>query len=351
MTIEQDPELQDELATDEGVPLPGVVVASPLMKRLYHTAARLGSSDIAVLVTGETGSGKEHVAQAIHAGSKRSRAKMVTLNCAALNANLVESQLFGHTAGAFSGAVRAQPGLVEAASGSTLFLDEIGELPLPAQAKLLRVLQSQHVRRVGATDEQPVDIRVVAATNRNLTAEVAAGSFRMDLYYRLAAATLHVPPLRDRPEEVLPLASAFVALMSRGTGRTPLALSAGAERLFTSYLWPGNVRELRNVVQYLVATTPGDEISEDDARARLRVESLQASYAVESTREPERPADFRPLHEEIRELEVLRIRQALHVTNGNQTHAARLLQVPIRTMCEKVKKYKLLNAAKYNGNV
>ena len=177
-------------AADQIDPPTGVVVVHPTMKQVYRMAARLGSADIAVLVMGETGSGKEHVAEAIHQASRRARAEMITLNCAALNANLIESQLFGHTAGAFSGATRAQPGLVEAASGSTLFLDEVGELPLEAQAKLLRVLQAQQVRRLGAIEEQPVDIRVVAATNRDLTEEVEAGSFRADLYYRLAAASL-----------------------------------------------------------------------------------------------------------------------------------------------------------------
>ena len=238
---------------------PGVVVAHATMKQVYRMAARLGRADIAVLVTGETGTGKEHVAEAIHQASRRRRAGMVTLNCAALNTGLIESQLFGHTAGAFSGALRAQPGLIEAASESTLFLDEVGELAPNAQAKLLRVLQSQHVRRLGAVHEQPVNVRIVAATNRDLTGEVEAGAFRADLYYRLAASTLWVPPLRERMEDIVPLTEHFLMSAAREMGRTTPKLSDDALEVLRFHAWPGNVRELRNVIHYLVATVPDDQ--------------------------------------------------------------------------------------------
>jgi len=222
---------------------------SPAMHRLRQVIAEVARTDVTVLIQGESGTGKELVAQAIYAGSPRHAEALVPVDCCTLQEALFESELFGHERGAFTGADRRKTGLIEVASGGTLFLDELGEAGPAVQAKLLRVIETGRFRRVGATHDQRVDVRIVAATNRDLLARVADGHFRSDLYYRLSTFTIDVPPLRERAEDVVDLARHFIALRCQARGIAAKALSAEASSRLQEYAWPGNVRELRNVVE------------------------------------------------------------------------------------------------------
>ena len=239
------------------------------MRALRDRIALAASANAAVLVQGERGTGKELVARAIHDGSRRAKGPLEKLNCAAVPAELIESELFGHEAGAFTGATKQRRGKFERASGGTLFLDEVGDMPAPMQAKLLRVLQEGEIERVGGNEVLKVDVRVVAASNKSLPSEVEAGRFRADLYDRLNVLPLRVPPLRERSEDVPMLAAHFLRAACAANDRRGKSLSDGAMKLLTQYDYPGNVRELRNLVERLVILTPHDDIVESDARALL----------------------------------------------------------------------------------
>jgi len=250
-------ELEWKLYDDEvehamaATPFGGLVGDAPAMRALFALCEQAAASDSTVLVEGESGTGKEVLADAIHRASPRAGGPFVVVDCGALAANLVESELFGHEKGAFTGADRARAGALEEAHGGTLFLDEIGELPLEHQVKLLRALEARQVRRIGADRPRELDVRVVAATHRRLERLVASGQFRADLYYRLAVIKVHVPALRDRPEDIEPLARRFVAELKPALDPSAL-LTDAMVRAFAAHSWPGNVRELRNVVQRLV---------------------------------------------------------------------------------------------------
>jgi DNA-binding NtrC family response regulator len=246
-----------------------LVGESPEVKRLGEVIARAAKSAASVLVTGERGTGKELVARAIHQLSPRAKGPLEKLNCAAVPGELIESELFGHEAGAFTGATKQRRGKFERASGGTLFLDEVGDMPLAMQAKLLRVLQEREIERVGGNETIKVDARVVAATNRDLVAACEKGDFRADLYDRLNVVPLAIPPLRARRDDIPRLARHFLDLASRANDRPQLEMTDAAVQVLTSYSFPGNVRELRNVIERLVILTPGDQISEDDVRASL----------------------------------------------------------------------------------
>jgi transcriptional regulator with GAF, ATPase, and Fis domain len=319
-----------------------ITVMGPTLSATYERVARLAPSNLSVLITGETGCGKELIANELHLRSPRASRPLVAINCAALHANLVESELFGHQKGAFSGAVGVQIGKIEAANGSTLFLDEVGELPIQIQAKFLRVLEAQQLTRLGDIRPRAVDVRIVAATNRDLEREIDEGRFRRDLYFRLAAAEVHLPPLRERTGDVAALARAFIAETCEAVGRGPMRISSEALSLLEGHDWPGNIRELKNLMHYVVAVAQEDIVRPEDIATRLQSNAVMTGRPGEhvppAPASPiERQARFRPLAEEIRALEVTRIRQALEATHGNATQAAKLLSMPSRTFFEKAK--------------
>jgi DNA-binding NtrC family response regulator len=306
-----------------------LVVESQAMKQLFEVVDRIAVGTINVLVTGETGVGKEVVAAAIHERSPRAAKTYLMLNCAAFTETLLESELFGHEKGAFTGATEAKPGLLEAAQGGTVFLDEVGELPMATQVKLLRVLEERAVRRVGSLKARPIDVRFVTATNRDLEAEVVAGRFRQDLYFRVGGVTLLVPPLRSRPEEIEPLARRFVATSAKQLGRKPPALSKAALALLAGYRWPGNIRELRNVMERAVLLCAGPTIEPE----HLPREKLAALWVTPPAAGAPAPAAAAPAPASTGgDAERQRIIDALAECGGNQTRAAKLLGISRRTL-------------------
>ncbi|WP_437807002.1 sigma 54-interacting transcriptional regulator [Sorangium sp. So ce1078] len=318
------------------------VVASPAMLRVFEIVKRVSRSSIPVLLLGETGTGKEVVARAIHDLGPRSGKPMVCVNCGAIPQQLVESTLFGHERGAFTGAWQQQRGVFEAADGGTVFLDEIGELPASAQAALLRVLETRQVTRVGSNKPIDVDARIIAATHRDIEAMCASGAFRSDLLYRLNAMTVTIPPLRARPEDIEPLAHRFLEQASQANGRIIRGFDAGSLARLRAYAWPGNVRELRNSIERAVVIAEGEWIAEEDLPERARA-APPAAPAVER----ELPcdgveltaaapgADF--LKARLQRCEAELIVQALRKAGGNQTEAARALGMPLRTLVYKLK--------------
>ncbi|SHM56711.1 sigma-54-dependent transcriptional regulator [Phytopseudomonas punonensis] len=252
----------------------GIIGSSPAMLELYSKIRKVAPTDSNVLVQGESGTGKELVARALHNLSKRAKAPLISVNCAAIPETLIESELFGHEKGAFTGASASRAGLVEAADGGTLFLDEIGELPLEAQARLLRVLQEGEIRRVGSVQSQKVDVRLIAATHRDLKTLSKTGQFREDLYYRLHVIALKLPPLRERGADVLEIARAFLARQSARAGRTDLHFGPDAEQAIHHYSWPGNVRELENAIERSVILCDGSTINADLLGIDIELEDL-----------------------------------------------------------------------------
>jgi DNA-binding NtrC family response regulator len=318
---------------------PGVVVIDPNMVRLHQLAERVAAGNISVLLLGETGSGKEILAETIHARSPRSGRPFLRLNCAALAENLLESELFGHEKGSFSGATQTKPGLLETAEGGTIFLDEVGEMPLSLQAKLLRVIEERMVMRVGGLKARPINVRFVSATNRDLEQESARGTFRQDLYYRLNGMSLVIPPLRERPSEIEALAKIFVARAAAELGRPAPRLGAEVPALLRRYIWPGNIRELRNVMERAVLLCLDGEI----ALEHMPVEKMTGAFA--GTMSGPRatvpaPAARMPLGDES-DQERQRIVAALEACGGNQTHAARLLGIARGTLVARLAEYNL----------
>lgn len=259
----------ERLRTELAGEFRGLIGDAPELREVVRLIRRAAPTEATILVTGATGTGKEIVARAIHAESRRASGPFVALNCSALPGELVERELFGHVRGAFTGADRDAPGLFEAAGGGTLFLDEVGDLALPAQAKLLRVLEERSVTRVGSVRSVPVDVRLIAATHRSLEGMVEEGAFRGDLLYRLRVVTVHVPPLRERRGDVVPLALHFIAEFAERYGRPVREIDPSARRRLLAYDWPGNVRELRNVVERAVVLAEGEEIGAADLPAEL----------------------------------------------------------------------------------
>jgi two-component system, NtrC family, response regulator AtoC len=326
------------------------------MAQLYRVVDRIAAGTISVLLLGETGVGKEVLAETIHRRSPRASMPLLRLNCAALSGTLVESELFGHERGAFTGAAASKLGLLETAEGGTVFLDEVGELPLTLQVKLLRVLEERSVWRVGALKPRAIDVRFIAATNRDLEAEIAAGHFRQDLYFRLNGMTLRIPPLRERTGEIAALAEQFAAEASQRAERaTPPAISVAALGYLQRYAWPGNIRELRNVIEQAVLLglddleiLPGHlplETMVPASRPPLTPsppppqEAAVASFAAPSDADPYATAPRGLLRGEIETLERQQILDALARCGGNQTQAAKLLGIARGTLVSRLNDY------------
>jgi len=297
----------------------------PEFRRTLRIAARAAASDESVLITGATGTGKELVAAAIHRSSRRANKPLVCVNCAAMARELIESELFGYESGAFTGARKeGKPGRFELADGGTLFLDEIGELPLDVQAKLLRVLEEGTVFRVGGSRPRPIDVRIVAATNRDLVNALATGGFRSDLFYRLDVIKIELPRLRTRGADILELTRSFIETMCQQSGRTPLRLTPEVEDRFLRHSWPGNVRELRNVVARLVALVDDDVVTVEDLPATLRGE----------------PELISPLPEcSLHTIEDDLIRRSVEAHGGNISEAARQLSIDRSTIYRRLRRF------------
>jgi two-component system nitrogen regulation response regulator NtrX len=313
---------------------------SEAMVRLRQDIAKAAPSEGRVLIFGENGTGKELVARAVHGRSRRRDRPFVSLNCAALPQALVESELFGYAKGAFTGAVSRKSGLFETAHGGTLFLDEIGDMATETQAKLLRVLQENEAVRVGGTTPYPFDVRVIAATNKNLTEEISAGRFREDLFYRLNVVPLHVPPLRSRGEDVVLLANVFLERICRKTGKGMLRWDPDAPEMMRKYEWPGNVRELRNFVERLVIMGEGKVITAPEVRRALPFTTAEAAPA-RNARVMESPLydPDRSLHENLEEYEKEILIRGFRESGGNVSLLSRRLKIDRANLHRKLKEY------------
>jgi two-component system response regulator AtoC len=308
-----------------------IVAASPAMIQVLEIVERAAEFKATVLLQGESGSGKEVLARAIHAQSPRRDEAFVAINCAAIPEALLESELFGHAKGAFTGADRSRRGLFAEADGGTLFLDEIGELPLPLQAKLLRVLQEEEVRPVGEAKPRRVDVRVIAATARDLELEVSGGRFREDLFYRLDVVRVKVPPLRERREDIPLLVDHFLGRTRGSLGKAVRSIDDDALERLVDYAWPGNVRELENVLERAAILCRGERLAVADLPPNL-------TAAPAERRSASRDLSLRRAR---RALEARLIGEALEATGGNRTHAARLLGISHRALLYKLKEYGL----------
>jgi two-component system response regulator AtoC len=310
-----------------------IIAKSPTMLEVFRTIDKVAEFKTTVLVTGESGTGKELVARAIHARSSRRSGPFVAINCGAIPEALLESELFGHRRGAFTDATSDRRGLFEEASGGTLLLDEIGELPLGLQVKLLRVLQEDVVRRLGDTKDVKIDTRIIAATHRDLGAEVKAGRFREDLYYRINVLAVPIAPLRERPEDVNLLIDHFVARNNARLGVRFSGISAEARKVLLEYAWPGNVRELENTIERAMVLAETDRIEVTDLPDRLRaaLDPVQVHLATGEL----------SIKKTTEAIERILIRRALEKTNGNRTRAASLLEISHRALLYKIKDYKI----------
>ena len=326
-------EKMEPLRVAQGQPaVQGLIGRSPAFQRMLELVSRVGPSQASVLLLGESGTGKELVAQAVHEASPRAANPLVVVDCASLPETLFESELFGHERGAFTGAGTSRPGLVEAASGGTLFLDEVGDIPLPMQVKLLRLLESGTYRRVGSTELRRTDVRVVAATHRDLKAMVADGRFREDLYYRLSAFPIVLPPLRERAGDIALLAQ---ALLERVASRPRMVLSAGALDRLQRHAFPGNVRELRNVLERASLLADELEIGVDEIEAALGADALSVPAPLLGTRAPEPVAV--PPQRSLRDIELAVLQERLRSHQGTRAELARQLGISERSLYRKLR--------------
>ena len=334
--------LKDELAQRRGAPL--IVGDDPKLKQVSVALHRAAATDTTVLLEGESGTGKELFARALHALSPRADGPFVAINCAAIPETLLETELFGHEKGAFTGASQRKPGKFELAHRGTLFLDEIGDLPLSMQAKILRALEEKEFERVGGTTPLHVDVRVVAATNRNLKAAVAARQYREDLYFRLSVFPITIPPLRDRPDDIATLARYFIDRFCRDLNKKPLVFSPAAEQELRAYGWPGNVRELQNCIERAAILTEGETIHAHHLNLSFRGPSL--APPPDDDGGPWSQIDLSgTLGEASRrtllEVERRKIEQALKEAAGSRGRAAEILQVSYKTFTAKLKEHAL----------
>jgi two-component system response regulator AtoC len=319
-----------------------IVAESPVTRRVLELVARVAPKDVTVLLTGESGVGKDVLAATLHAHSKRADTPLVRFNAAAIPGELAEAELFGHTKGAFTGAVSARTGYFQQADKGTLFIDEVGELALPIQAKVLRALQSGEVQPVGGRAEH-VDVRLVAATNRDLSAEVKAGRFREDLFYRLNVVPIRVPPLRERPEDIEPLVRAFIRTYSERYGMDTVTIEPALVEAFKAHSWPGNVREVENTVARLLALTADDKLTLALWRSLTEEAKTPFSFAASGTPgAPGDPGPSHPLRARVESFERAIIRAEFDAANKNQSETARRLGVSRPALIEKLVKYGII---------
>ncbi|GJM20333.1 MAG: sigma-54-dependent Fis family transcriptional regulator [Planctomycetota bacterium] len=323
-----------EAQLDERFGFDAIIGASAPLKALFRTMRQVAPTDVTVLITGESGTGKELVARALHQNSRRSKSPLVTLNCAALPESLLESELFGHEKGAFTGAAGRKIGFIEYAEGGTLFLDEVGDMPLTTQVKMLRVLEQREIVRLGSNQPIPVDVRVIAATNKNLLQEVSEGRFREDLYFRLKVVSLQLPPLRERQVDIPRLTEAFLAELSERHRSQVRGVSPEVMRVLQAQAWPGNVRELRNVVENMVVTGTHEILQPSDLPPGL-------AGGPEAPVVSGDPAGLPLAGLTAKELEKEHIRQTLEKVGGHRKRAAQLMGIGERTLFRKIKEYDL----------
>jgi transcriptional regulator with PAS, ATPase and Fis domain len=317
---------RQEARASERPAVSGFILESPAMHRVIDVARRVAQVDSTVLLTGESGVGKERIARFIHDESSRAGGPFVAINCGAVPENLLESELFGHVRGSFTGATQDRIGLFEAANSGTLLLDEIGEIPPPMQVKLLRALQERQIRRVGENRNRAVSARVIAATNRDLVKEIRAARFREDLYYRLRVVEIEIPPLRERREDILPLARAFVADAARRTGRKVSGFTPAAAHQLLRYGWPGNVRELENAIERAVVLT---------SRSRIEIEDLPGEVGL-TVPDAVVATEVRPLADVERDY----IKSVLRAVGGNRSQAAQKLGIGEATLYRKIRQFR-----------
>ncbi|MGC3999078.1 MAG: sigma-54 dependent transcriptional regulator [Anaeromyxobacter sp.] len=355
-TRAHDLERQNLHALPDDPSRPPLVGASPAMRAVHEMVARVAESPSTVLITGESGTGKELIAKALHQGSSRRDKPLIKVNCAAIPKDLVESELFGHERGAFTGAVASKPGRFELADGGTLFLDEIGEVPLEMQVKLLRALQESEFERVGGIKTLRVDVRLIAATNRDLKQAIAEGRFREDLYYRLAVVPIALPPLRDRREDIPPLVRHFIEKYNQRLGKRVDGIEDEALELLMDYAWPGNIRELENLMERSVLFADGPLIQASALPDALRERGPQPSTPIAAVgplgaiAAPSGASMKEIVRQAQAELEKELITRALEETGGNVTRAAKRLQISRKSLQVKMKELGLRGAIEDEPN-
>lgn len=307
--------------------LSNIICKSQEMKRVLDLIERVSRTDTTILICGETGVGKEMVARALHNNSHRCDAPFVAINCGAIPETLLESELFGHVKGAFTGAIANKAGLFEEANGGTIFLDEIGDMPTQTQVRLLRVLQEMEIRRIGSNKTSKIDVRVISASNRDLRQLISEGRFREDLYYRLNTITVTIPPLRERREDILPLVEHFLKVHSERNGKAKPSISREALALLTSYYWPGNVRELEHVIENILILSDGETVQPLDLPATIKKDTGGGAVA-------EKPS--------LKELEKAYILECLRKKSWNRTAAARMMGIGRNTLWRKLRDYNII---------
>ena len=318
---------------EERFKISSIISQSPRMEEAINLAARVAESKATVLITGENGTGKEVLAKAIHFISPRKNNAFIAVNIPALSENLMESELFGHERGAFTGADKMKKGRFELAAKGTIFLDEIGDVPLPMQVKLLRVLQEQQIERVGGTEIIPIDVRIIAATNQNLEKKIKEGTFREDLFYRLNIVAIKIPPLRERKEDILPLVEFFLSKYTKENNKDAFSVSKEAVDLLMKYSYPGNVRELENSIERAVVLARGTTLTQNDLPMSIK------GFVPEQSNEIQEET----LAEVVEALEKKLITTALAKSGGNQTQAGKLLGLTERNLRYKLQKYGIKN--------
>jgi len=314
---------------DERYGFEGIIGCSKAIRRVVETCRLIAPTDATVLIEGESGTGKELVAKAIHNNSPRRERNFVALNCAALSEGILESELFGHEKGAFTGAVTSRKGRFEHADGGTLFLDEVGDMPMPTQIKLLRVIENREIVRVGSNEPRKVDVRLISATNRDLAELVKRGEFREDLYFRLKVVRVVLPPLRERPEDIPLLTEHYIRRLAEAHGRRVTGITPEAQAVLNRYPWPGNVRELINTLETMVVLARGETLDLEDIPSEIRTADHGAA-----------PADLAP-GMSLEEAERFLIARTLEHTGGNRQKAAEILGIGERTLYRKIKQYGL----------